>query len=368
MGNSNKKMKKSSTKDTGKESQNDKENSKKDVVMLNIGKSVSTKLSLKLVNQFYHTSNSDAIEAAIVHPDFNNAIFIACSSGNIKLVNDVCSSKIKKNFSNIKNLYNFSKNIYSFILLKKNGNQLCVGLDQNIAILELNNKKKFDLKINLECKDEGPIYSLLELENGNIVSAGKNIILWKKISTTEYNKTDSIIRVEDSKIINLVEFPFFKTILATQENTHNLYLLKNEGDSISFLRKNENVPSIWCKGSGQYCSKNCMLLVTKFEINVIDAANGEIGSSYPCVDRGTLLNLTQKYEENDFWIVSDFMGTYLEFYEQEGNDLIYFDKWEFDDNETIGWGNKLVRINDQTFVVINHFGKMFIFEIKKLQT
>ncbi len=377
MGNTNKRKSKSSNKTTNTNTNkttntngpvDDKKSEKNDVVMLKIGKSESKKISLKLINQCYHSSNAEPIEEAIIHPDFKNSIIIACRKGDIKLVEDICSSNSQNGFSNIKTLYNdFNERIYSFILLKKNANKLCVGFLDKIVILELNNKKTFDLKINISCKDEGPIYSLLELENGNIVSAGKNIILWKKISPTEYTKTDSIIPVGSSRIINLVEFPFFKNIIATQENTHSVYLLKNEGDSISLLRKNEDVPSIWYKGSGQCCSKNCMLLVGKFELSVIDAANGEIGSSYPGVDRGTLLNLTQKYKENDFWIVSDFLGNYLEFYEQEGNDFIFYEKLEFNENEAIGWGNKLLRINDNTFVAIGHFGKMYIFTIKKLE-
>lgn len=335
-------------------------------IVLTVGKNESSKITLELINQYYHSSYSDAIIEAFIYPNFEDSVVIACKSGNIKVVNDILSSKTQNNFSNIKDLYGSTNKIYSCILLKQNKNRLCLGLEDNITILELNNKQTLKVMTSIACKAEGPIFTLLELENGNIVSAGRNIILWEKKSNDNYIKASNVIPLDYSRVINLVEFPLFNTIIATQENTHKIFLLKNEGNSINLVKQNENIPSIWYKGSAQYSSKNCMLLVGKFELNAIDAFNGEVCSRYPGMDRGTLLNLTQKYKENDFWIVSDFMGNYLEFYEQDGNDFIYLDKWVFGDNEKIGWGNRLIRINDEVFIAINRYGKISVFKIKKL--
>ena len=335
-------------------------------IVLTVGKNECSKLTLKLINQYYHSSNSDAIEEAFIYPNFENSVVIACRSGSIKVVEDILSSKNQNNFSNIRKLYDSTNRIYSCILLKQNQNRLCLGLENKITILELNDKQtSLNEKRSITCQNEGPIFTLLELENGNIVSAGKNIILWKK-DKDDYSKASNVIPLENSRVINLVEFPLFNTIIATQENTHKIFLLKNEENSIKLLKQKENVPSIWYKGSAQYSSKNCMLLIGKFELNAIDAFNGEVCSRYPGMDRGTLLNLTQKYKENDFWVVSDFMGNYLEFYDQDGNDFIYFDKWEFGDKEKIGWGNRLIRINDEVFIAINRYGKISVFQIQKL--
>ena len=96
----------------------------------------------------------------------------------------------------------------------------------------------------------GLIYSLLELKNGNIISAGKNTILWKKNSSIEFTNVNSI-PVGNSRIINLVEFPNLNTILATQENIHIIYLLKNEENTISLINELKDIASMWYKGSAK---------------------------------------------------------------------------------------------------------------------
>ena len=75
--------------------------------------------------------------------------------------------------------------------------------------------------------------------------------------------------------------------------------------------------------------------------------------------------MSKSNEEIGFWIISDYIGNYFQFYEQDGNDLIYYNKFDLKENNRIGWGNKLVKINDKNFAVINHFGYIFVFEIKK---
>ena len=328
---------------------------------LKIPKYIPEKLNLKLIKKLDKISK-DIIEEAIPYPNEKNAIILACRSGNIvKLSNLISPSEIS---SSIKILFKFSKRIFSLIVLNKNNKNLCVGLNNEIAILKINLDNKDDLKKEafLSCEGEEGINSLLELQNGNIISAGKNIILWQLISSQEYNKVNSI-PIGFNRIINIIEFPNINTILATQEESHMIFLLKNEGNSINLIQKKEKVPSIWYKGSAQNLSKNAMILVGKFELNVVDPQNGDIISRYPGIDRGTLLNLSQNFKENDFWIVSDFMGRYFEFYQQEGNDLLYFERYELEENEEIGWGNRLVKINDEYFASINHYGDVFIFQI-----
>ena len=324
-------------------------------------KYIPEKLNLKLIKKLDKISK-DIIEEAISYPNEKNAIILACRSGNIVKVSNLISPP--ENSSSIKILFKFSKRIFSLILLNKNNKNLCVGLNNEIAILKINLDNKEDLKKEefLSCEGEEGINSLLELQNGNIISAGKNIILWQLISSKEYNKVNSI-PIGFNRIINIIEFPNINTILATQEESHIIFLLKNEGNSINLIQKKEKVPSIWYKGSAENLSKNAMILVGKFELNVIDPKNGEINSRYPGIDRGTLLNLSQNYKENDFWIVSDFMGRYFEFYQQEGNDLLYFERYELEENEEIGWGNRLVKVNDEYFASVNHYGDVFIFQI-----
>ena len=110
-----------------------------------------------------------------------------------------------------------------------------------------------------------------------------------------------------------------------------------------------------------------MLLVGKFQLNVIDGKNGVVYSIYPGIDRGTLLNYNKNNKEI-YQIITDYLGDYLEFCIQDGNDLIYIDKYEFDYIEKIGWGNRLVKINDDNFAAINHYGNIFVFNIQKLST
>ena len=374
MGNANKKNKKNDKKKENKQNKQDKQDkdlTKNQAESINsqpivLEKYKSEKISLKLMNKQNHSSSSDTIEEVITYPGLENTIIIACRSGNIKEVNDICSSH-DKDYSNVRVLYNFSKRIYSFILLKENSNKLCVGLDNEITILKLNlnDNHSADKEVSISSSD-GPIYSLLELTNGNIISAGKNIILWKKKSSIEFTNVSSI-PVGNSSIINLVEFPNLNTILATQENTHIIYLLKNEENTISLISELKDISSIWYKGSAQNLSNNFMLLVGKFQLNVIDGKNGVVYSIYPGIDRGTLLNYNKNDKEN-YWIITSYLGDFLEFYIQDGNDMIYIDKYEFDDKEKIGWGNRLVKINDDNFAAINHYGYIFVFNIQKLST
>ena len=318
-------------------------------------------ISLKLLNNIKHSSMKDPIEEAIIiNPILCNSIIIACRSGDIKEVSNI----LKPNDIKIDILYSLGERIYSLILLKQSSNKLCVGLANKIVIFSLNENHKLKKEAEFQCKEDGEIYSLLELSNGNIISAGNNITLWIKKSPIEYNKSNSV-SVGFYKIANLLEFPLYNTIIATQENTHIIYLLKNETNSISCIAQKENIPSIGYKGSAEKLSKNNMILIGKFELNVIDPKNGIVCSRYPGIDRGSLLNLTQNYKENDFWVVSNYFGGFLEFYQQEGNDLIYYDKYEFDDR-LIKWGHRLVRINNGCFVITNFYGEIFVFEINKI--
>lgn len=318
-------------------------------------------ISYKLLSQQRHTQEKDPIEEVITYPTKENSIIIACRSGKIKELSNITGPSNKQQF---KTLYSFSKRIYSLILLKLNANKFCVGLENKIVILNLNSENTLEKEIELTCKDEGPIFSLLELSNGNIISSGHNITLWQKDSSKRYNKCNSV-PIGNQKIANLVEFPNYNTILATQENTHIIYLLKNEGNSINLIDQKENIPSIGYKSSAEMLTKNYMLLVGKFELNVIDPQNGVVCSRYPGIDRGSLLNLTQNHQENDFWVVTNYFGRYIEFYQQEGNDLIYCDKIEFDD-AMVNWGNNLVRINKECFAAVNYYGYILVFQVKKI--
>ena len=299
-------------------------------------------------------------------PDLpSTTIIIGCRSGDIKEISKISTFHEIHDFSNMLTLYSFSKRLYSLILLKKQ-NKLCAGLENEIVILQLqlDGKHKLIKEKQYFEQSEGPIQTLLELKNENIISAGKNIILWKKNSSSNYEKVKSI-SIGNFKIINLVEFPNYNTIIATQENTHILYLLKNNGKTIDLIENIENVPSIWYKGSAKYLSKNAMLLVGKFELNAIDAQNGVVVSRYPGIDKGSLLKIKMKGKENDFWIVSDFYGKYFEFYEQENNDLIFYEKVELNDNDIYKWGHNLVKISDEIFAATNHYGLIFVYQIIK---
>ena len=324
--------------------------------------------SLSLEIKQYNPFSNEIFEDIITYPDLPNSIIIALRSGKINEISDFIPP-VKESLKT-ETLYSFSKGLYSLILLTKNNNKICAGLENEIFILNLkiDGKHILENEKQLLCQEEGKISCLLELENGNIISAGKNIILWKINELKEYTKVSSIpIQNYKMRIMNLVEFPFFKTLIATQEETHNIYILKNEENSISLLQTKEDIPSIWYKGSAQRLTKNGMILVGKFEINVIDPSNGEKVSRYPGIDRGTLLNFSQKYKNKDFWIVTEYNGRYLELYEQEENDLIYSDKYEFEDSENIGWFNRLVKINEECFISINHYAKISVFKINFLK-
>lgn len=318
------------------------------------------KIKLHLLKKGGHTIDCP-IEDVITFPNLEETIIIGCRSGKIVEMYHIISSTDNIDSSD---LYNCGKRLYSLILLKQNNNKICVGLETGIIIFKLNTKNSHSLQKEKEINDESesPIYSLLELNNGNLISGGKNITLWKKESSTEYTKINSIPTdsTSNSKIINLVEFPYFNTIIATQENTHIIFLIKNDEASISLIKKIENVSSISNKGSAKLLSKNAMLLSGKFALNAIDSSNGDVVSKYPGIDRGSLIKLLGNDDMNGFWVVSNFMGRHFEFYEQEGNDLIYVGK---NKQNEIGWGNGLVRINDECFVAFNHYGTIFVFKV-----
>ena len=324
-------------------------------------------IDLKLINKLNHSNYKEQIEDVIIFPKLENTIFIGCSSGDIKEISELIPNDTKEEINTkITILYSFSKRLYSLILLKTNNNKFCVGLLDEIVILKLNldNGHKLEKVIEFSIPSEGPLYLLLELENGNILSAGKNIILWKKKSENKYDNVKGI-PIGNSRIINLIEFPFYKTIIATQDNTHLIFLIKNEENRIYLINKIDKIPSIWYKGSAQLLTKDGMILVGNFELNVIDPANGKIISRYPGVGKGNLLNISKKGKEKDFWIVSDFLGKNFEFYKQEGNDLIFYDKIELEEKDEIKMGNRLYKLKDNYFVAINHNGDIFVFNIKK---
>ena len=368
MGNANKKKKAKGNEENKKTSENVNNSKITDQNIVNeikeiLEKPKNTQIKLNLINTQDHSAVDDKIEEVFTIPDLPNTIIIGCRAGDIKEISEVSTFHQLHDFSNILTLYSFSKRLYSLILLNKT-TKLCAGLQNEIVILQLKLKDMHKLEKENEyiLKSEGPIHSLLELKNGNIISAGSNIILWQKNSSLNYEQVKSI-SIGNSRIINLVEFPDYNTIIATQENTHILYLLKNNGNSIDLIQNVENVPSIWYKGSAQYLSKNAMLLVGKFELNAIDSQNGVVISRYPGIDKGTLLKI--KLQGKDFWIVSDFYGKYFEFYEQEDNDLLFYEKVELEDNEIYKWGHKLVKINDEIFAATNHYGRFFVYQIIK---
>ena len=317
------------------------------------------KITINLINKLKHSNTNDTIEDVITIPNFENTIIIGCRSGDIKEISEILTEKN----SNIIILYSCLKRLYSLILLNPN-NKLCIGLENQIIILRFNldDKHKLEKELELTLEEEGPIYSLLELKNENIISAGKNIILWEKNSFSKYNQIKSI-SIGNSRIVNLVEFPLFNTTLATQENTNKIYLFKNYRETIDLIKITENVTSLWYKGSAQNCSKNAMILVGKFELNIIDGKNGDVVSKYPAINRGNLLKINLKRKKNNFWVISNFSGESFEFYEQEGNDLFYYDNFELKSCESFGWGHKLVKINDECFAATNHYGNIFVYKI-----
>ena len=318
----------------------------------------SGKVDLKLLNKQYHSIEKDPIEEIMVHPKFKNSIIIATREGKIKLYSNITDSNT--NYKE-KILYDTKERIFSMILLKKNDGNIGISLFNKILILVFNQEEK--LGKQQELKDCMKEVSLLELENSNLISAGDQFIYWKKVDKKYKKIKYTIPNDKGARFINLVDFPEFNTIIATQENTHEIYLIKYDKEKIELIKKIEDCSSIWYKGSAQKLSDFFMLLVGKFGLNVIDAENGEVCNKYPGIDKGTLLNLTQRCDENDIWIVTDFHGEYFEFYAQEGNDLIFLDKIELDGENEINYDNKLVRINNECFVAVNKNGEIFVFNV-----
>ena len=375
MGNNLKKNAKNQKKEN-KPKQKDKKEQKTEEELINdnpealvLTDDISTNMiDLKRLNYQKHSNKKDPIEEVIVHPKFENSIIIACRSGQIKLYTNIL--KMYSNNNNEVILHDFKQRIHSMILLKKNDNNIAVGLNNFIVILSINNNNLLEKEIELKNSQLKEI-RLLELDNGNIISAGESFIYWVK-ENKEYKDDNNIIKIDItkdgggniiSKIINMVDFPEFNTILATQENTHLIYYMKYNKTKIELIKKIENCPSIWYKGSAQKLSDYYMLLVGKFELNVIDASNGEVTNKYLGIDRGTLLNMKQSNNKENIWIVSDYCGKYFEFYIQEGNDLIIIDKIYLDEKSDIRFNHKLIRINDECFVAVNHYGEIYTFKL-----
>ena len=318
----------------------------------------SGKVDLKLLNKQYHSIEKDPIEEIMVHPKFKNSIIIATREGKIKLYSNI--TDLNTNYKE-KILYDTKERIFSMILLKKNDGNIGISLFNKILILVFNQEEK--LGKQQELKDCMKEVSLLELENSNLISAGDQFIYWKKVDKKYKKIKYTIPNDKGARLINLVDFPEFNTIIATQENTHEIYFIKYDKEKIELIKKISDCPSIWYKGSAQKLSDFFMLLVGKFGLNVIDGENGEVCNKYPGIDKGTLLNLTQRYDGNDIWIVTDFHGEYFEFYTQEGNDLIFLDKIELDGENEINYDNKLARINNECFVAVNKNGEIFVFNV-----
>ena len=319
-------------------------------------------IDLKLLNRLNHSLKKDPIEEIMIHPKFTNSIILASRSGKIKLFQD-----INKNEKNKKELILFDANdrIYSMILLKNNNNNICVGLSNKILILSFDKNNLLVIEQELTDSDNHlKEVNVLELTNSNIISAGEDLFYWVK-NNEKYNKSQDIIKNQKGcKYINLVEFEEYNTIFATQENTHEIYFIKYDKEKIELIKKIEQCPSIWYKGSAQKLSDHFMLLVGKFGLNVLDASNGEVTNRYIGIDRGTLLNITTDETKDNIWIVTDYYGKYFEFYRQEGNDLIILKKEELDEKEEIKWKNRLVKINNECFVAVNYYGDIFVFNMK----
>lgn len=318
-------------------------------------------IDLELLKKQNHSIEKDPIEEIIIHPKFENSIIIGSRSGKIKLYKNINERSI----SNEIILYNVNEKIFSMIVLKKNNNNIAIGLLNKILILIFNSKNLLEKELELiGFQSQLKEVNLLELSNSNIISAGDPFIYWEQ-NNNKYKQSGNIIQNDKKcRFINMVEFEEYNTILATQEKTHEIYLIKYDKEKIELIKKIEKCSSISYKGSAQKLSDNFMLLVGKFDLNVLDASNGEVTNRYIGIDKGSLLNLTENNNEDDIWIVSDFYGKFFEFYNQEGNDLIFLDKIELDEENEIKWNNRLVRINNQCFVVVNYLGEIFVFNVK----
>ena len=325
------------------------------------GEKSTGKIKLSLLNKHYHSEKTDPIEDILIHPKFTNSIIISTRTGKIKLYSDITSPQQNLNSNGIL-LFDTEERIYSMILLKNRNNNICISLANKILILSFNEGNL--LEKNLELVDTSRQMkeaSLIELVNGNIISAGGCIMCWTK-NNMEYKKATNTIQDNiGCRFINLVEFPMLNTIIITQQDTHLIYFIKYDQANIELIKKIENVPSIWYRQSAKRVTRNYMILVGKFELNAIDGTNGEIVNKYPGIDKGSMLNLTQSNSEDDIWILTDYFGNYFEFYRQEGSDFVLLDKIYLEDYMKISWDNQLARINKECFVAVNHYGGIFVF-------
>ena len=324
-----------------------------------------SKVNLVEINRQTHTLEKgikDPIVSVITHPNFIDSVIIATKQGKIKLFTNISQYHSKNDNEFI--LYDFKKETSSLILLKKNNNKICVGSEGCLSILIIESKKTANLDTILKNnKIKEP--ALLEQENGNIISAGLPIILWKK-NLNDYKESNIIINDLECNFINILEFPEIKKILVTQENTHLIYYLqyKDNNSGLELIKKIEDIASIGYKNSAQKLSNNFMILIGKFRFNVIDALNGEVCNDYPGIDRAAIINLTE-YEDDteNIWVISEYQGEFFEFYTQQGNDLVFLDRVNLKESKKISWKNTLVKINKECFVAVNWHGEIIAFKM-----
>lgn len=324
-----------------------------------------SKVNLVEINRQTHTLEKgikDPIVSVITHPNFIDSVIIATKQGKIKLFTNISQYHSKNDNEFI--LYDFKKETSSLILLKKNNNKICVGSEGCLSILIIESEKTANLDTILKNnKIKEP--ALLEQENGNIISAGLPIILWKK-NLNDYKESNIIINDLECNFINILEFPEIKKILVTQENTHLIYYLqyKDNNSGLELIKKIEDIASIGYKNSAQKLSNNFMILIGKFRFNVIDALNGEVCNDYPGIDRAAIINLTE-YEDDteNIWVISEYQGEFFEFYTQQGNDLVFLDRVNLKESKKISWKNTLVKINKECFVAVNWHGEIIAFKM-----
>ena len=335
-----------------------------DAKFLKEEKSLS-KVNLVEINRQTHTLEKgikDPIVSVITHPNFIDSVIIATKQGKIKLFTNISQYHSKNDNEFI--LYDFKKETSSLILLKKNNNKICVGSEGCLSILIIESEKTVNLDTILKNnKIKEP--ALLEQENGNIISAGLPIILWKK-NLNDYKESNIIKNDLECNFINILEFPEIKKILVTQENTHLIYYLqyKDNNSGLELIKKIEDIASIGYKNSAQKLSNNFMILIGKFRFNVIDALNGEVCNDYPGIDRAAIINLTE-YEDDteNIWVISEYQGEFFEFYTQQGNDLVFLDRVNLKESKKISWKNTLVKINKECFVAVNWHGEIIAFKM-----